>query len=232
MGASAQGSFAQPLIFGIKTGISGSFFTKDVNEFDPSSDFKNPVFQRFFRPTGQFGVTVDYMLKERVSLGAEILYVGRGTGYRRKNNNVLIIGGNGSQDAYDYFRYKIDYIELPFTINYNVLDPSSDDWLTGYGGLAPAIAVSKGVSLTNAQPNAGPWKGQPNQSAELTGVRTFNASAVAGIQYGSVPAFLGYYVDIRATYALLPVFTADQDVNGDNLNTRMLALTFGIGLKF
>ena len=172
------------------------------------------------------------MLNDRVSAGAEILYSARGMSYRQKNNSVLIIGGNGAEQAFNYFVYKIDYVELPLTINYNVLSPSSNNWLTGYVGLAPALAVSKNVTMNYAQPNAGPWQGQKDESASLSDVNSFNANALAGIQYGAVPAYLGFYMDLRASYTLLPVFSRDKDASGDNMNTKMCTLSLGVGIKF
>lgn len=228
----AQSSFVQPLVFGIKTGLNASFFTADVDTFDPASSSYNAAFKRFLRASGFAGVTVDYMVKERFSVGAEVLYNSRGMAYKRENNSVLVLGRDGVEQAYSYFKYNIDYLEMPLTASYNVLAVASDNWLTGYAGLAPAIVVRKGVKLDHPKANAGPWEGEPDQSAELSNVRAFNASLLAGIQFGGVPSFVGAFADLRASYTLLPVFDRDRSITGDNLNTRMLSFSLGLGIKF
>ncbi|ACU03746.1 porin family protein [Pedobacter heparinus] len=228
----AQSSFVKPVIFGLKGGLNASFFTKDVDLFDPASSGNDPSFRRFLRAAAFAGITVDYMVGERFSVGAEVLYNARGMAYRQKNNSVIMIGQNGAEQAYNYFKYKVDYLELPLTAGYNVLPVASDNWLTGYVGLAPAIAINKAVKLDYPKPNAGPWEGQADKSGNLDGVRTFNTSMLAGIQFGGVPSFVGAYADLRASYTLFPVFTENNSLSGNNLNTRMLSFSFGIGLKF
>lgn len=228
----AQSSFVEPVVFGFKVGLNASLFTEDVNSFDPFSSFYDSSFQRFVRASGFAGVTVDYMVTERFSVGAEVLYNSRGMAYRQKNNNVMMIGRDGAEQAYNFFKYKIDYLELPLTANYNVLDVASDNWLTGYLGLAPAVAVSKKVKLDYPKVNAGPGEEEPDQQSELNNVRSFNTSVLAGIQFGSVPSFMGWYVDLRSSYTLLPVFNGDINLNGDNLNTRMFTFSLGMGVKF
>lgn len=229
---SAQSSFVQPLIFGIKTGLNASFFTADVETFDPAGSSYDSSFKPFLRASGFAGITVDYMVTERFSLGAEILYNSRGMAYRRENNSVLVIGKNGVEQAYTYFKYNIDYLELPITASYNVLAVASDNWLTGYAGLAPGIVMHKRVRLDHPEANAGPWEGASDQSRELTNVRPFNASLLAGVQFGGVPSFVGAFADLRASYTLLPVFDSDRNSNGDNLETRMLSFSLGLGIKF
>lgn len=228
----AQSSFVKPVIFGVKAGINSSLFIADVGPFDPNSSFNNASFQRFLRFSAFAGLTVDYMVKERLSVGAELLYNSRGMAYRQQNNGVLMIGNGGQEQAYNYFKYKIDYLELPLTANFNVLNVASDNWLTGYVGIAPAVALHKSVKLDYPEVNAGPWSGEPDQSGDLENVRSFNTSVLTGIQFGGVPSHMGGYMDLRASYTLLPVFNVKQDVNADNLNTRMFSFSVGIGVKF
>lgn len=230
--AQAQSSFVQPVVFGLKAGINTSLFTEDVDAFDPVSSSNDPSFKRFLRISGFGGITVDYMLTERFSVGAEILYNSRGMAYRRENNNVLMIGRDGVEQVYSYFKYNIDYLELPLTASYNVLAVASDNWLTGYAGLAPAITVNKGVKLDHPEVNAGPSDGEPDQYGKLAGVRPFNTSLLAGVQFGSVPSFIGVFADLRANYTLLPVFSGDSNVDGDNMDTGMLSFSLGLGIKF
>lgn len=228
----AQSSFVQPVVFGLKAGVNASLFTKDVDAFDPGSSSNTPSFKRFLHISGFGGITVDYMITERFSLGAEILYNSRGMAYRQENNNVLMIGRGGAEQGYTYFKYNIDYLEFPLTASYNVFAIASDNWLTGYAGLAPAITVGKGTELDHPKVNAGPSNGASDQYGKLTGVRPFNTSLLAGIQFGSVPSFVGVFADLRASYTLLPVFSDDGNVDGDNLETRMLSFSLGLGIKF
>lgn len=228
----AQSSFVKPLIFGAKLGMNGSIFTADVDFFDLSSNMNDPSFSRFLRLAAYGGVTVDYMITDRFSVGAEVLYNARGMAYRQENSGVITIGTTGKpEQSYNYFKYKIDYVELPLTAGYNVLDVASNSWLMGYVGLAPAIAVKKEAMFDNAN-GLGPLAGKADASGELDHVRGFNTSILAGIQYGAVPGAVGTYIDFRASYTMLPVFTESKNTRAENLRTQMLTVSLGLGIKF
>jgi hypothetical protein len=152
--------------------------------------------------------------------------------YRQENNSVIMIGQNGNEQAYNYFKYKLEYMELPLTVNYNVSPLAQDNWTSFYIGLAPAVAVSTTTKLVFPTITAGPGNGRPDQSAEISGVRKFNTSLLGGLQVGGRPSLIGFYGDLRASYTLLPVFDEKVDGNNDNLDTKMLTFTIGLGLKF
>lgn len=74
LNANAQSSFVKPLIFGAKLSLNGSVFTADVDFFDLSSSMNDQSFSSFLRLAAYGGVTVDYMITDRFSVGAEVLY--------------------------------------------------------------------------------------------------------------------------------------------------------------
>lgn len=230
--ASSQKLFEKPLVFGVKIGFNASLFTDDVNSFDPSSPRHDNSFGRYVRASPLIGFTIDYTISKQFYLGTEILYNTRGMAYRQANDNVVMIRNNKAEQAYNYFKYKIEYIEVPLTAHYNFLPPVHDNWLTFYAGVAPAVAVSKQVKFDYPEINAGPGKEPDDESADLQGVKSFNTSLLGGLQFGSRPSVIGYFIDLRTSYTLLPTFNAKTDVNGDNLNTKMLSFSLGLGLKF
>lgn len=230
--ASAQKLFEKPVVFGLKMGFNGSFFTEDVAGFEPGSPNHNSSFERFLRFSPIIGASVDYTLNKHISFGAEILYNTRGMAYRQQNNNVIMIGQHGNETAYNYFKYRIEYIELPITVHFNFLPPVQDNWLTFYVGIAPAIAVSESVKFDYPQVTMGPGKEPDDINGTLSGVKAFNASLLSGLQFGSRPSVMGWFVDLRGSYALMPVFDDKIDGNGDNLDTQMLTFSLGFGLKF
>ncbi|WP_353136292.1 porin family protein [Pseudopedobacter sp.] len=225
--------FAQtkkPLSIGLKGGLNGSFFTKDIEGLGTKSNSGSNDYERFFRISAFIGLTFDYAKTDRFILGTEVLYNARGMAYRKENNSVLIIGDNGTEQAYTYFKYNIDYLELPLKAGYTL---SSSGSSMIYAGLAPAIAVHAMNATRYPKANAGPGSSPSDVTKDLKDVRTFNSSIITGLSLGGrnrSGALI--YADLRFSYTLLPVFTRDRNSNGENLSTRMITGSFGAGIKF
>ncbi len=232
--AHAQDPFERKLRFGIKAGVNGSVFLNTVEPFGPAQRSDLGYFRRFFRPSGFGGLTVDGSLSTRVSIGAEILFNSRGMAYRERNDNVVIYDNEGyEQQAYNYFNYNVDYLEFPITINYNFANSSSRLLFAGYAGIAPAIAVNYITKVRYIESIDASGRNANNKKATLKFVNHFNNSLVAGIKIGESSVRRAVvFGDFRTSYTLLPVFSKAEAENGNNLNTRMLTCSLGIGLKF
>ncbi len=213
--------------FGIKAGFNVSSFTKDVGVFE-QPDRAYRAFERSSRGSVTAGLTLDLKLSERFTFGTELLFNPRGMGYKSENRDVEYEDGE-EKKTYDYFTYKVDYLELPFTFNYNFNPETSKTSVSAYGGIAPAFNVYHKTKLKYHDTAAG----QENQKSDLTNVRTSNYSLIAGVQLAENETFGGTsYVDLRGSYMRLPVF--DQRLNdiGSNLNTHLYTFTLAFGLKF
>ena len=65
------------------------------------------------------------------------------TAYRKPNNGVVIIGSQGAEKAYNYFKFALDFVELPVLARYDLTNVHSSTSLIMYGGFSPGIAVNK-----------------------------------------------------------------------------------------
>lgn len=231
LSARAQISFQKVIKVGVKAGITGSVFTSDVEPFDPRIPGYHYTFENYLRIAGYGGVTLDYEVGPRLSVGAEVLYNARGMAYREENYDVVIIGDDGEEQAYNYFIFNVDYIELPVTVNFNVLPLDSRTWLKVYGGIARAAAVHKKTKLK--YPDVSGYDAPDDRKEQLQDVRTFNTSVIGGFKIGGKKGrSILPFGDLRGSYMLSPVFNRDKAASGGNLNTRMVSLSLGLGLQF
>lgn len=226
------------LKFGLKTGLSLSSFTKDVGVFAPWTP-DVPVngyydYKKYFRISSLIGAVVEYPITPSFVLGAELLYAGRGAAYREPNGSVVTINDQGVKKAYNYYKFKIDYLEVPFTGNWNLSANSNGKTrFSVYAGLDPAFVCSQSTSYHSYSTSSGSFVANPTvQDGELNYVRSFNLSTIAGFQIaGKKQGSL--FVDGRFNHTLLPVFKYATTDEGYNLNTAMwtATLAFGIYLK-
>jgi hypothetical protein len=231
LSARAQISFQKVIRVGVKAGITGSVFTRDVEPFDPHIPGYYDTFTNFVRVAGYGGVTLDYDIGPRLSIGAEVLYNARGMSYQEENDDVVIIGDDGEEQAYNYFNFNVDYIELPVTVNFNVLPLDSKTWLKVYGGIARAAAVHKKTKLK--YPDVRGYDAPDDVKEQLQYVRTFNTSVIGGLKVGGKKGkSILPFGDLRGSYMLSPVFNRNKAADGGNLDTRMFSLSLGLGLQF
>ncbi|WP_316790378.1 porin family protein [Pedobacter frigoris] len=230
----AQQPFEKKVRFGIKAGINGSLFTKTVDPFGPVQRNRFNEFSRFVRISGFGGLTADAAVAKRVTIGAELLFNSRGMAYREENYDVVIIDEDGNeQQAYNDFNYNIDYIEFPLTVNYDFNEPSSNVWFAAYAGIAPGVAINYITKLRYEKSPDGGGRRNNNEKSTLDHVNHFNNSLLAGIKVGEHnKKRTAVFADFRTSYTLLPVFNMTEADNGNNLNTRMLTLSIGLGVRF
>lgn len=231
----AQEKSSSKVKYGFKTGLSLSAFTKDVSVFDkntPSYSYLNTqTFERYFRIASLAGFVVKYPLSPSFSLGGELVYTGRGMSYRQENGGVAIITSRGAEKAYNYFKFKVNYLELPITANYcfTASTNGATDFSV-YGGLAPAIAASQGTSYHSYSSSGNsPIANNTTDEGSLEDVRSFNLSTVAGFELAA-KGKSGMFCNARISNALLPVFNQSTSPQGANMKTGMWTVTLGLGI--
>lgn len=232
--AQERPDFQKKVRFGIKTGINGSLFTRNVTPTANSRSADLSYFNRYFRASALAGLTVDGQLTDRLTLGAELLFNSRGMVYREKNNYVIIVNDEGDeQQAYNNFNYNIDYVELPILISYNFKPSAYRLFLSAYTGLAPAITVNSKTKLRYEDGIDGDGGRGRNETLPLRYVNHFNNNLLAGIKVGdNTPFKINLYGDFRLSYTLLPVFNRSVSDQGDNLDTRMFTCSVSVGIRF
>lgn len=224
----AQVNTPTKLTIGFKTGLSLSSFTKDVSVFE-RGNYAN--FKRYFRIASLVGVVAKYPVSTSFSWGAELLYTGRGAAYRQENGSVVVITNQGAEKAYNYFKFKIDYLEIPLTANYNLSANSNGTTsFSIYGGLAPAFALNQKTSYHSYDNNgSSPIANSTTENGELKDVRAFNLSTVAGFEIAGKKEG-SFFFNGRISNSLLPVFQQATSPEGYNMKTGMWTVTLGLGL--
>lgn len=230
----AQDPYRNKLRFGLKAGVSASLFTRTIEPFGPEQRAKYDSFRRFFRGSGFGGLTAEGEVSKRVSIGAEVLFNARGMAHRERNDFVITYNEDGQeQQTYNYFTYKIDYIEFPLTINYNFADPESRTFVSGYAGIAPAISTHASTKVRYAEFTSGTGRRANNEIEKLEGVNHFNNSLLLGFRVGEHNVRrISPLGDFRMSYTMLPVFKRSQAESGNSLRTGILSCSIGLGLRF
>ena len=232
-GLYAQGQRPPKLVrLGLKAGISGSLFTRNVAPFDGGYVRQLPDYRRFFRPSGFGGLTADFQVSPRFMIGTELLFNSRGMVYREKNDAVVIIDDEGyEQQAYNRYNYNIDYFELPLTLNYNLR--ASNTWLVIYGGIAPAMATNYKTKLYYEESTRSDGRRAQNVRERLDYVRKINNNAIAGVKVGDDTGDkVAAYADFRLSHTLRPVFNRSTNASGYNLHTQMFTFSASVGFRF
>jgi hypothetical protein len=211
---------------GLKAGFNVSLFTRDIGQFvlreEPWQNFNRSVRGSF---TG--GLTMDINMARGFSIGTEVLFSSRGMAYQEENDRIIKTDEDGREvKVYNYYNYKVDYLELPVALKYNFKPEGSRTLLIAYAGIAQAVLISHKAKLSYPRKDD-----RDNQQSDLENVHRFNKNLIAGMQIGEKEAFgMDAYFDLRGSYTLSQVFNKPEDSDGNNLHTRMwtIALTFGV----
>ncbi|WP_276089636.1 porin family protein [Pedobacter sp. JY14-1] len=230
LAAPAQVTFQKYIRVGVKAGVNASVFTRDVAPFDPHIPGYYDTFENYVRLSGFGGITLDYDITPRLAVGAELLYTARGMSYREKNYDVVIYNENGEEQAYNYYNFRIDYMELPITLGYNVLPLRLNTSLKVYGGIAKGVAVHKTTKWI--YPDVDGYDAPKNEKRQLMDVRNFNTSIIAGLRVAGRKTGFNPYGDLRGSYMVNPVFSKEKASDRGNLDTRMFTLSLALGLQF
>lgn len=218
---------------GVKIGANFSVFTRDVAPFWGTVAPKYQYFRPTGRSSGMGGITADFSVKRRFSLGAELLFNSRGMAYSEENNYVYETDNDGSEtQAYNRYNFNVDYLEVPVTANLHFY-PRGNVKLSAYAGLAPSIAVHGKSKLRYAKGVDGDGYRANNESAKLDNVRYSNNSALIGFQVGGLEggrSKVQPFLDLRGSYMLRSVFSGTG--RGSLMDTRMFTGTFSFGVKF
>jgi len=221
----------QQIKVGLLTGLNVSKFNRDVEGFGSAIPKNGLGYDNYFRISGSIGVTFSYRLKRYFEPSVELLYTGRGMAYRRENSSVILIGEKGAEKAYNYYKYNINFIQLPLLANL-VVNPTGRNNLKLYGGLAPELVGASKTRISSYSSSPMSPAHETSSDTPLEGVRRFNCELHAGFKVDdasnhSIKSSIGF----RGGYTLLPVFTGEQSSAG-NLKTQMLSLSFNIGMLF
>ncbi|MFT4204122.1 MAG: porin family protein [Chitinophagaceae bacterium] len=213
--------YAEHFHWGLKGGFSFSGFSNNVYPFDAQNtgDSYYSGFKKYVRATVVPGITADYQLSARWTIGLEALYNGRGAVYRRYVEGSDFESEDGTVNkGYYYFKYRINNLELPVTLQYRV---TSNDY--GHAGLLLYVGASPNLNLRAKYSESDP--DNPNidiyspsntgKNYPLDHVRKVNYSVLGGLKLltSEMPKN-NFYVDLRFQYDGLSTFNVDYLTNG------------------
>ena len=144
-----------PKVFiGLGLGTNSSFFNSSVSELGNNESLG---YSSYFRFSAQASVSVFYKVNDYLRVESGIKYVGKGTEYRKKNNNVIIISDRGTENAYHKTRFRLNYLEIPIKTNINlkkVFKSSNFEYLPVYLtlGLSGAINIKSDLRSNSYVP--------------------------------------------------------------------------------
>lgn len=220
----------------MKFGITASILTNDVGPFDKSAPgYYDNGYKKYLRPSAMGGLGLCYTLSEKFSVSTELIFNTRGGAYRKPSSGVVIIGSQGTEKAYDYFKFVVDFVELPFIARYDLSNINSSTSFIIYGGFSPGIAINKRAVVTGySGNNNSPIAEQVSNAEDLNYVRAFNLFPQAGFELGGKNSRKKhqFFADLRFSLSALSVFSQSEYPDGSNMNTRTGSAAFGVGVRF
>lgn len=224
-GVSAQ----DKLTYTFVAGFSISFFDS------PGAPHNNPElveeFSKASRASLEVGINADMHLSDLWTLSSGLEYVERGGAYRTKNPGVIYVNqysGAKEDDAYNYLRYRLSYLELPLRLKFNMnglIKPESTGKLNILAGPTAMLNLASTRRYNIFEGNVEieeKW-----DADKLSGAQTLVLGLNAGIEWQQGPA------TIYAKYLRNLTDLYDTSQSGyESFDTKMHSITLGMGFQF
>lgn len=232
--------YAERFHWGLKAGGSFSGFSNNVYPFDKqnASNTYYSGFKKYVRGTFVPGITAEYQLTARLTVGLEALYNGRGAVYRRYIEGSDFESEDGSVNkGYYYFKYRINNLETPITLQYRVTNNNyGQSALLLYLGASPNFNLRAKYSESNPDdPNIDIYSpSNTGKNYPLENVRKINYSILGGLKLLTQENPKGnFYIDLRFQYDVLPTFNIDYLQKGThNMGTYNWTTGLFLGYSF
>lgn len=224
---------------GVQFGINGSLFDDRIGEYGDNEfeDYKNYV-----RISVALGVKGKIKLTKVVSIHPEINFNLRGGSYRLENNSVVYIGGSGDEKAYYYKNYRLNYIETPILISFNISRlfnkeiPDNKLQIHLNTGLAPAFNTGSSLRYNGfrAIPNGTPLADvkEKYEVVKFGYAENFVLSYIAefSIEFQNGQS-RNMFVNLRLSQTKNNVYNI-KELDGFNMQTKMTTISLNYGLMF
>lgn len=224
---------------GVQLGIDGSLFDDRIGEYGDNAfeDYKNYV-----RISGMLGIKGKIILTKIVAIHPEINFSLRGGSYRLENNSVVYIGGSGDEKAYYYKNYRLNYIETPILMSFNISrlfnKEIADNKLQIHlnSGLAPAFntgsslryngfrAISNGTPLADVKETYEVEKFGYAENFVMSYIAEFSIEFQNGHSQNM-------FVNLRLSQTKNDVYNIEE-LDGYNMQTKMTTIYLVYGLMF
>lgn len=221
---------------GFMFGINRSSFNDRIGEF---GDNVSVDYQNFFRISPVVGLKGRLKLTNTISLQPELNYNLRGGSYRLENKSVFFLGGADDEKAYFYKNYRLNYLEIPLLVSFNLGNPEADDTRLKVRlstGLAPAINAGSSLRYNGFRtiPNGSPlsdvkenYRSEPFDHAEDF-INSYILDLSFDFQNRSEQKM---FVNIRLSKTLTDVYNVER-LDRYNMRTKMTTICLAYGLMF
>lgn len=187
-------------------------------------------FSRASRASLEVGINADLHLSDFWTLSSGLEYVERGGAYRTKNPGVIYVNqysGVKEDDAYNYLKYRLSYLELPFRIKFDLkelIERESSGGLNVFAGPTAMLNLAS-KRRYNIFEGSGEleekWHGD-----KLSGAKTVVFGLNCGVEWRQGP------VTIYAKYLrnLTDLYDTSRP-NYENFGTKMHSISLGMGFQ-
>ena len=224
-GVSAQ----EKITYSFEAGFSVSFFDSPNAPHDTPELVEE--FSKNTRGSLELGINADVYLSDLWTLSSGLEYVERGGSYRSKNPGIIYtnqFSGAKEDDAYNYLRYRLSYLELPLRLKFDIaklIKPESADRINIFVGPTAMLNLD-----SKRRYNIFEGSSEVKETWEvdkLPGAQNFVVGINTGVEWraGKLVMYAKYLRNLTALY--------DTSQAGyENFNTRMHSITLGMGFEF
>jgi hypothetical protein len=224
----------------MQVGINTSFFG---NRIGPYGYGEASSYSNFVRFSPKIGLGVAYDINKFLSIQSELNYSAQGGSYRQENDDIFYMGGDGSEQAYFYKNYRVNYVEIPLLLTINVSNLFNKEFPED----KLSVSVSSGAAISFNTASTLRYNGfEESGSSSGPLVDVDEKYDVIEVGYGKnnlsyifnlglnfllrnrIPAF----VNFRYQQTLFDVYSVEQ-LDSYNMKTKMgtACLSFGVMFK-
>ena len=216
---------SQSISYGMEFGFTASFFDQK------NAPYGDPTIVEGFKKNGlasfELGVIADYAINDALGLISGFFLADRGGSYRTKNPNFVYVdqfSGNQVDDAYNYLRYKLTYLEVPVSIKLDLMK-KSDESLNIFVGATPMLNIGSKLKYNVFEGSSDPEENWEKEKRE--GAEPFVLGLNAGIEWRGGPLILyGKYLS-----NLTPLYNTEEP-GYENYDVNMTSISIGMGFSF
>ena len=227
--------------FGMSLGINSSFFNTPISELGYNKYLEYSSYIRF---SSKLDLSAFYRINDYFRLESSLSYVGKGTEYRRKNNNILIIDQNGgSNNGYDKTRFRLNYIEIPLKVNINlkkIFKSDNFEQMPVYlnVGFSGGINIKSDIRSNSYVPSSsgGGVFFDVKEKFEVTEfdfAKPFMFNSILGIGYTfQENSESKFTIDLEYSQSLQNVYQEDIIQSQYNFKTKNSSIALSFGIEF
>lgn len=174
----------------IDMGVTVSFFDQKTAPYSDPQAVEG--FDKASRASLELGGNINYLLTDVFTLSSGLRYTEKGGAYKTKNPDFIYvnsISGSKADDAYNYLKYRLVYLEVPLLVKLNlarVLNTGGETAdLNLYGGVTGMLNIGSKLRYNVFSGEEESW-----EADRLEGAEDLLLSSVAGVEWSSGPLML------------------------------------------